>query len=191
MKPTVYLLSEDTLRERTVVSANVDTKFINAAIWDVQESQIQELLGTKLYKRLCEGVDLNNLTADEKTLLDDYVTNVLMFLVLAELPMILGYKFYNKNVLKKTAENAETASMSELVDLINFYKNKAEFYEQRTIRYLCETIKADKTKFTQYQESEQDVKAKKRGYRCAINLTLTEQQKKDRAAKYFNRYFTQ
>ena len=176
-KPKVYLLSEETLKDRTILNANVDTKFINQTIWDCQETHVQELVGTDLYVRLLTGVDQNNLTSDESELLDDYLTNVMLFRVLSEIPMVLSYKFLNKGVLKKTAENAESASMSELADIMKHYQNKAEFYEQRTIKYLQETILNDQTKFTEYQKCEAfKMNGKRRGYRSTISLAPTRRQ---------------
>jgi hypothetical protein len=169
MKPVAYLLSEETLRERTVISKDVDTKYLNQVIWDCQETHVQELIGTPLYKRLVEGVNAEDLTSDEKELIDDYITNVLCFRVLSELPMVLGYKFTNKNLLKKTAENAEGASMSDIRDVMEYYMNKAEYHSQRTIKYLCDKTSTGSV-FPQYSEYTKDLKPAKRGYRCSIVL---------------------
>jgi hypothetical protein len=167
MKPTVHFLSEETLKARTVVSNNVDTKLLNQTIWDCQERLIQPILGTDLYARLQAGIDADNLTQNEKDLLDKYIANALMFYVMAELPIILGYKFYNKSVLKKTAENAESASMSEIADLMKYYTNKAEFYEEQTIKYLKKTASA--SIFPEYFNCS-DIPQKDSGYSCSIVL---------------------
>jgi len=167
MKPIAYFLSEETLKERTVVSAHVDTKLLNQAIWDVQERVMQPILGTTLYNRLVAGIDAEDLTAEETTLLEDYLTNAMLFYVIAELPYMLGYKFHNKNVLKKTAENAEAASMSELADVMKYYMNKAEFYEQRAIVFLKEQYKLGI--FPEYAEC-YDMPPNQSGYRCGIVL---------------------
>jgi hypothetical protein len=167
MKPVAYFLSEATLKERTVVSNNVDTKLLNQTIWDCQEQYIQPMLGDALYTRLVTGIDAEDLTAQEEALINDYITNALIFYVMAELPMVLGYKFYNKNILKKTAEGSESLSMSEIADLMKYYKNKAEFYAQRAIKYLEEN--ASETLFSQYYDSE-DIMPESSGYKCAFVL---------------------
>jgi hypothetical protein len=169
MKPAALLLSEETLRERTVVSNEVDTKYLQQVITDCQETHVQELIGTPLYKRLVAGVDAGDLSNDEKELLDDYITNVLMFYVLSELPMALSYKFTNKSLLKKTAENAESASMSDIERVMKYYMNKAEFHAQRTIKYLCEKTESGSL-FPQYTEYTKDLKPKRKGYKCAFVL---------------------
>lgn len=171
MKPSVLFISEETLKERTVVNNNVDSKFLQQCIWTVQEEQLHPLLGTGLYKRLQEGITATNLTDDEKELLNDYVTNVMLFYVLAELPTVLGFKFYNKNILKQTSENVESASMSDLAYLINHYKSKAEFFSERMKRYVLQ--KFSEGKFQQYLN--QDAKAdtilpKRQTYSCGIVL---------------------
>jgi hypothetical protein len=171
MKPNVYLLSEETLKQRTVVSDNLDTKLLQQVIWDCQESTLQTLIGTPLYNRLIAGVIANTLTVDEQELLNDYLTNVMVFLVLSELPMVLGYKFYNKNILKKTAENAEAASMTELVELMKYYKNKSEFYQERAIKYILRRYNDDSV-FTEYLDTTESdhIVPKKSGYKSTIVL---------------------
>lgn len=167
MAATAYFLSEETLKSKTVVSENLDTKILNQTIWLVQEERIQQAIGTDLYNRLQAGIIASDLTADETTLLNNYITNVMVFYVMAELPMVLGFKFYNKNILKKSADNAEAATMTELADIMSYYQNKAEFFEARLIKYLQDT--ASNTVFPEYFECT-DLLPKKKAYKCSIVL---------------------
>src|SRR5687768_5388147 len=100
MRPTVLFISEQTVKDRSVINDAVDGKMLKQVILGVQEEKIHPLLGTALYNRIIEGITGADLTANETTLLEDYLHNVMLYYVVAEMPMVLGYKFYNKNVLK-------------------------------------------------------------------------------------------
>jgi Fe-S oxidoreductase len=70
----VILLSEATLKQRSILQDNVDMKVVSPAILDVQEEYILPILGTSLYNDLLEQVKTNTLTPDYRTLLDDYIS---------------------------------------------------------------------------------------------------------------------
>lgn len=137
MRDTLFI-SPENIYERTPVHKNIDSKMIVPTIKVCQEIHILRLLGTALYERLQDGIDDNNLTAAETVLLRDYVRDCLIYHVVAELADTLSYQFWNKGVLRKTSDNAETPSQSEIFDLKNKYKNYAEYYGQRLARYLIE-----------------------------------------------------
>ena len=50
--------------------------------------------------------------------------------------MGISYQFYNKGVIRKSGEGQENPSASELIDVADRYKTRAEFYKQRLIKYL-------------------------------------------------------
>lgn len=131
----VILLSEATLKQRSILQDNVDMKVVSPAILDVQEEYILPILGTSLYNDLLEQVT-NTLTNDYRTLLDDYITRCMIWYCKFELPMDLTYKYFNKSVGVMNAENMNAASMDELQYVLNRAKNKAEWYAERLTKFL-------------------------------------------------------
>ena len=93
-------------------------------------------LGSALYDRLQTGIQLNNLTPSETSLLDTYITPTLVYYVMSELPMGLSYQFYNKGMIRKSGEGQENPSAAEMIDVADRYKGRAEFYKQRLVKYL-------------------------------------------------------
>ncbi|RYZ88756.1 MAG: hypothetical protein EOP04_08585 [Proteobacteria bacterium] len=171
MKPAVLFLSEETLKEKTVVNNNVDTKYLQQAIWTVQEEQIHPALGSALYRRLMDAIEKKTLTEVEKQLLDDYITNAMVFFVMAELPLVLQYKFFNRNVAKQNIESAETASMSDIAYVINKYKSKAEFFVERMKRFLLQkNTEGLLLEYVQHDSKTDSLKAQRRSYRCPFVL---------------------
>ena len=138
MSKNVLFISEETVKARSNLNSNVDPKLITPAIKYCQDIYVEPVLGTLLFNKIQDEVEAGTLAGNYKTLMDRYITDVLLYYVLSEMPMMLGYKFYNKNVLKKTSESSIEAQSFELDRLAKWYKNKAEYYENRLIKYLVE-----------------------------------------------------
>lgn len=148
MSRNILFISVDTIKERTGLHNNVDEKLVNPEILTVQDMYILPALGTGLYNRLQDGIQANDLTANETTLLDTYITPTLVYLVMAELPMGLSYQFYNKGMIRKTGEAQSEPSTQDIIDVANHYRTRGEFYKQRLILYLKQN--ATSTVFPQY-----------------------------------------
>lgn len=138
MSANILFISEQTLKDRSLLQDNVDPKLIKPTIKAAQDMFIEPILGTGLYLELQEQIADDDLSVLNKKLLDNYITDCLCWYVASEMVMSLSFKLTNKNVLRKTSENSEVTSISELFDVMNLYKNKAEWYAQRITNYLCE-----------------------------------------------------
>ncbi len=136
MSKNTLFISVQSIKDRTGLHANVDEKLVLPEIKTAQDMYILPALGSALYNRLQAGIEANNLTANEITLLDNYIVDCLIYFVMSELPMGLSYQFYNKGLLRKSGENTENPSMQDMIDVANRYKARAEFYKQRMIKYL-------------------------------------------------------
>jgi len=136
MSLNILFISSDTIKERSGLHYNVDEKLIKPEIKTSQDMYILPALGSALYNRLQDGISCNNLTCDEKSLLDDYIADTLVNYVLSELPQGLSFQFYNKGLVRKSSDNTDMPSMQDLIDIANRYRARAEFYKQRLIKYL-------------------------------------------------------
>ncbi len=135
MKNTLFI-SVTTIKERSNLHTNVDDKLLLPEIKTSQDMYIHPLLGSALYERLQDGIDNNNLTADEVALLDNFVTDTLIYYVLSELPTGLSYQFYNKGLVRKTSDNTDQPQMQDLLDISARYRKRAEFYAERMVKFL-------------------------------------------------------
>jgi hypothetical protein len=138
MSVNILFISEQTLKDRSLLQDNVDPKLIKPTIKQAQDMFIEPILGTGLYLELQTQIANDDVSVLNETLLNNYVTDCLCWYVASEMVMSLGFKLTNKNVLKKTSENSDVPSISELFDVMEYYKNKAEWYAQRITNYLCE-----------------------------------------------------
>ena len=114
MSYNLLFISEQTLKDRTSLDPNVDNKLLFATIKYVQDTRMQDVCGTTLYEKLTSDLQTNGtLAGNYKTLVDLYLTDMLCWFTMAELTMVLNYKFFNKGVLNKTADDSTQLSMDD------------------------------------------------------------------------------
>jgi hypothetical protein len=140
MSANILFISETTLKDRSLLQDNVDPKLIRPTIKQAQDMYIEPILGTGLYQELQTQIEDATVSVLNAKLLNLYITDCICWYVASEMVMSLGFKMTNKNVLRKNSENSNDASLSELFDLMEYYKNKAQWYAQRVTNYLCENI---------------------------------------------------
>lgn len=136
MSANVLLLSTTILKDRTGVHDNLDEKLLFPEIKAAQDLFIHPLLGTPLFNKIISDVDAGTITGAYKDLLDDYIIDALLNYVLAGLPEAISYQFWNKGVLRKGGDSTELPSMTDLIQISDKYRQRAESYGERLTRYL-------------------------------------------------------
>jgi hypothetical protein len=138
MSNNVLFITEKTLKARLPMSAAIDFTAVKPFIKLAQDQQVQPILGSGLYLRLQEGIVANNLNTDELDLLNDYITDTIIWFTMAMLPIGMGYQLFSKGFLQKSAEESNTPSRGDLELLEERYKKHGEYYATRMIKYLQE-----------------------------------------------------
>jgi hypothetical protein len=173
MSANILMISEQSFKDFTIASNNIDLKNLTQIIKMTQDRFIHPLCGSALYNKILtlinDGTISSGGNAIYKTLLDSYLTDTLFNYVLGELPMAMQYKFVNKGVMKKTSENSEQPTYAELQSISKYYQGYAEWYAERTINYLT----ANSTTYPEYLNPGSDITTihpTSNQYRTAINL---------------------
>jgi len=134
----VIFISEQALKDNSIINENVDMKVLLPTIKLAQEKFMLPILGTGLYNQIKTQVSAATVSVLNKTLLDDYIQPALIWWIMAEAPMPLTYKFMNKSVATRSSENSNAASLNDLLKLEERFKDNAEWYSQRITNYLLE-----------------------------------------------------
>ena len=173
MSANILMISEQSFKDFTIASNNIDLKNLTQVIKMTQDRFIHPLCGSALYNKILTLINDGTITSGRnaiyKTLLDSYLTDTLFNYVLGELPMAMQYKFVNKGVMKKTSENSEQPTYAELQSISKYYQGYAEWYAERTINYLT----ANSTTYPEYLNPGSDITdiwPTSNQYRTAINL---------------------
>jgi hypothetical protein len=147
MSKNILIISPSLLKERTALHDNVDEKLIYPEIKAAQDIYVLPLLGSALFNKILADIAASTLSGDYKTLVDDYLIDMLCNYVLAELPDGINYQYTNKGVVTKQNDNTTPPSMSDMYATIAKYKNRAEHYKKRALMYLVQNAP---TKFPEY-----------------------------------------
>ena len=163
----ILLISEKTIKENSLVSQNVDGKYIQNAIRTAQDLSLQPIIGQKLFEHLCEGVANNSLTELETSLVRTYIQPVLINAVMSDLVLQLTYKFRNMGTVQTADTNLVLPSLKDLQYIREDYNMKCAFYQNRLSDYL----EANCTKFSQYPGCEcGKIKANRYAIKTPFNL---------------------
>jgi hypothetical protein len=183
MATKALFISEDYVKENSVIDENVDVKLILPAIVQMQDMKLQTALGTHLFKDLNNKIVAGTLSADEVTLIEDYISPMLLKWVMFELTTVLLFKYRNKNVSKSNSENSFAIDTDEMNYLIGKWQNDAEWYEQRLIEYLCQEV----AKFPKYTQAPNysDIISKTNAFTCSFYLGNSEYEEERRKARKY------
>lgn len=154
MSQDILLISDLIIKERTAIHGNIDPKLIYPDIKYAQDVFITPLLGTALDNKLKSLISLGTIidpvNVNYKKLIDAYLVDALIYYTLAELPTTISYQFWNKGVVRKQGENTELPTMSELVDISNKYRSRAEHYGQRMRLWIVQNASGPNNWFPEY-----------------------------------------
>lgn len=162
-------ISEQYVKDTTVIDENVDMKLLRDTIELCQEKYILPLLGTGIYNEIVTEVLAGSVSAKNTTLLDSYINKCLRWWVQYEGVDVLTYKFMNKSVVKKNSENSQPIDMEEVRRLMEKWRTNAEMYSQRLTNYII----ANNTTYTLYDNpgsTSDTIYPKKNSYTTSIWL---------------------
>src|SRR5690606_24065829 len=135
------LISQATLQSKSIINDNVDWEMIKPVVEVVQDLYLQKLIGTDLFKKLQTDVDnlINSSTpihANYKTLIDNYITDYLCWMIVAHSGDVIKYRYMNKGVMEKNSDNSSPISAEALEGITKKWLNYAEQYGQNLIKYI-------------------------------------------------------
>jgi hypothetical protein len=143
-----FLISAYNLKELSLIHGNVEDSILTPTIRIVQDTVIEPIIGTSLYTRLLEGIDADDLNADEILLMDSYIIPVLAMGCNLEAVLNTTYQLRNKATGITNDEWLKGASESEINRIQDNFRSKLEHYRQKLINYL----KFNSGKYPEYNE---------------------------------------
>lgn len=161
-------ISEQYIKDTSYVDENVDVKLLQSNILETQDFRILHILGTNLYNSL-KNTASASWTTDQRTLVNDYIAPALKYWVLHDGAYLFQFKIMNKGVLKRNAENAESVDINELDRLMDFFKNRAEFYSERITKFLLQNSTTYPL-YLNYGGNVDSIAPKMQNYTQGINL---------------------
>ena len=173
----VLLISEQKLKDSSSINLQVDNEILLPYILQSQTLYVETKLGTQLYNKLKDLITNNTIglpaNAAYKTLLDDYISFVLVNYSFYHVIPFLRFKVENSNIFSKTSETGNALSTEEAQSLREEIVNTAQYYTERMIDYICNNTSS----FPEYStNSGADVDPDRNAYYNGMNLERPSQQ---------------
>ena len=167
----VLFISEAKLKDSTAINLNVDVELLLPYVRQAQKLYVETKLGTNLNNKLKDLITTGTVgsVGNEayKTLLDDYIGDMLPNWALYNCIPFLRFKVENGNIYSKTSETGNALSTEEAQHLREEVRNTAEYYTERMIDYICNNTAS----FPEYSTNTgSDVNPDENAYYNGMNL---------------------
>jgi hypothetical protein len=138
-----FLISEAQIRNYTDIEDNVDSALVKNGIREAQDIKLQPIIGTLLYEKLTSIVDAGAMNdaanANYKTLLDDYIQNMLIYAAYWYILDSIYIRSRNNGLLiPDGGENSVSADRTMYNVKRQSVQNKMEFYANLLTDYIIE-----------------------------------------------------
>jgi len=137
MAQEVLFITKDDIVRYTALNGNVDVDKYLQFIQYAQDSDVQVLLGTKLYERLKTDIRNNTLAEPYLSLLNDKIKPIVVHYSMVQFLAYAPYTIGNKGIYKGTSEVGQVVPADEVAMLIEKCRSLAEHYSQRFIDFMC------------------------------------------------------
>ena len=172
----ILLISEETLKEESLINDNVDSALVLPAIVLATETGLQPAIGTKLLRKVQglvnDGSISDPVNAKYKELLDIHITNYLCYKVMSEIQIPLNYKFRNNGMVKNQDDKLINTELKDVMFLSTYYNDRADFF----LKIMNEYLIANTTYFPEYNQYTfgDGLQSKDATYDCGIYLGPSE-----------------
>tara|TARA_B110000014_G_C20123958_1_gene597207 strand:- start:1406 stop:1981 length:576 start_codon:yes stop_codon:yes gene_type:complete len=173
----VLFISEQKLKDSTAINLNVDVNLLLPYVRQAQKLYVETKLGTDLTQKLKDLITAGTIgnVGNEayKTLVDDYIGDMLPNWAFYHAVPFLRFKIENGNIYSKTSETGNALSTEEAQHLREEVRNTAEYYTERMIDY----VRNNTSSFPEYStNSGADVNPDSNAYYNGMNLERPMQQ---------------
>lgn len=173
----VLFISESKLKESTAINLQVDTDLLLPYLRQAQKIYVEPKLGTTLFEKIKTLITNNTIgnvgNENYKTLLDEYIGDMLPNWAFYHAVPFLRFSVENGNIYSKTSETGNSLSTEEAQHLREEIRNTAEYYTERMIEYITNNISL----FPEYStNSGADISPDRNAYYAGMNLERPKQQ---------------
>lgn len=133
-----FLIDIDSLKKLSLIHANVEVSAIRPILKRSQDMYIESILGGSLYNRLLDGVENDDLTANELTLINDYIAIVLSIACEIRMGNAITNEIRNIGLGTATDPNFQAANANGIEREKDISYKDLTFYKNRLKRYLCD-----------------------------------------------------
>lgn len=149
----ILLTSPDFIRQNSNISDNLNSKVLASAIREVQDDQLQEILGQILLEKLQDLIEDNTIDNNNNKIYKDVLDKAQMFIVykvIAAVIVMVNCKIDNAGLIQTRDENMDYMDLDDTIKLKDYYDTKASHYAYLLQNFLLENIEQI-PELTEYQ----------------------------------------
>jgi len=163
----VLFISETKLKDSTAINLNVSVDLLLPFVKEAQKLYVETALGTDLTQHLKDEIIAGTLAGADKTLVDEYIGDMLPGYSLYHAIPYLRHKIENGNIYSKSSETGTALTTEESQAFREEILNTASYYRERMIDY----IRNNTTSFPAFStNSGSDVSPSSENYYNGMNL---------------------
>lgn len=137
----ILFISEDNIKNETIIGNNTDGAYIRTAIEKAQDIHLYGILGSQLYKKLEQLIADGSIDDEEnaayKYLLDEYISKYLKYQVVADIIIPVSFKVRNAGLVQnQDGQHYSQAYTNDLQKVSDNYTNSAAEYSLRLTKYI-------------------------------------------------------
>lgn len=132
----VFIVTEQLVLDRTTLDKNLLSANLKPAIILGQKVQMTTVCGDKLVNRIYSDITNSTLTGNYKKLVDDYLTDLVIYATLYHAATNMLSKFTNRGLQQENSENSGHSDISVYRELKSDSKNQMEYFAQRANKWL-------------------------------------------------------
>ena len=130
------LINKDDFTYWVDLSKNIEEAQLNPSILDAQVRVLKGTMCASVYNEVYDQFIANTLTSENQTLLDDYVTPLLVFASYVNYLTTAGKRSTSTGIVKVGGDNLEQVTREELKDIISENKEKRDYYQNSLSNFL-------------------------------------------------------
>ncbi|MDY0906568.1 hypothetical protein [Pedobacter sp. CFBP9032] len=139
----ILFVSIEKIKEKSIFGLNTDDKIITGALVEVQDIELEPLIGETYFETLKTQIDTGEVTDENKKVLTEVIQPYLVYGTLVYSIVPLHFKINNKGVNKSTDSNLSIADSKDLEAFKSYYKEKFESYKRKLIAYFTKDESAE------------------------------------------------
>ena len=139
----VLLTSPDFIRLNSNISDNLNSKVLMTAIREVQDDELQEILGQLLLEKIQDLIEDKTIDDEENKVYKDALDKAQLFItykVIANVIVMVNAKIDNAGLLQTRDENMDYMNLEDTFQLKNYYDAKASHYAYLLQNFLMEHL---------------------------------------------------
>lgn len=137
MSNRVLFVESQFVKDNSILDNNISDEYITQGIWRSQENIIYDTLGTSLYNRLTQGIIDDDLSDEEKTLINDHIQICIIYQVVNYVITDGTYKVTSNGIITIAGNNDyNTVDKGIINGIMNDNQRLLRKYIQRLYYFL-------------------------------------------------------